>query len=139
MSITQAVPSSFKLELSQGLHDFTADTFKIALYSSAASLDASTTVYTTTGEITGTGYVAGGQTLTVVTPVLSGTTAIIDFDNVTWTSATFTARGALIYNSSSSNKAVLVLDFGSDRSVTGTDFTVVFPTPDSSSAIIRIS
>jgi len=139
MAITQAIPASFRLELAQGLHDFSADTFKIALYSSSASLDENTTAYTTTGEITGTGYVAGGATLTTVAPVLSGSTAIIDFANVTWSSATFTARGALIYNSSESNKAVLVLDFGSDRSVTGTDFTVVFPAADSSNAIIRIA
>lgn len=142
MAITQAICSSFKVEMLQGLHDFTAttgDTFKMALYSSSATLGASTTEYTATNEVTGTGYSAGGTTLVNVTPSLSGTTAVLDFENATWTSASFTARGALIYNSSNSNRAVLVLDFGTDKTVSGSTFAVTFPTADASSAIVRIT
>jgi len=142
MAITQALASSFKQELLVGTHNFTAstgDTFKIALYTSAATLGASTTAYSATSEVVGAGYTAGGMTLTSVTPVLSGSVAICDFNDVTWTTASITARGALIYNSSKADKAVLVLDFGSDKTSTAGDFAIIFPTPDSSNAIIRIS
>jgi hypothetical protein len=142
MAITQALASSFKQEVLVGTHNFTVttgDVFKIALYTSSATLSAATTAYSATNEVSGTGYTAGGATLTNVTPVLSGTTAICDFADVTWSTATITARGALIYNSSKSNKAVLVLDFGSDKTSTAGDFTIVFPAADASNAIVRIA
>lgn len=141
MAITQALTNSFKRELMLGLHDFTngGNVFKIALFTSAANLSAATTVYTTSGETSGTGYTAGGMTLTNVTPVLSGGTAIVDFNDVMWTGASFTSRGALIYNSTNGNRAVAVLDFGADKIVTTGDFTIIFPTPDASNAILRIS
>ena len=142
MAITQALCSSFKQELVTGTHNFTASTgdiFKIALYTNAATLGASTTAYTTTNEVVGTNYVAGGNNLVSVTPVLSGTTALCDFADTTWSTVTLTARGALIYNSSKSNRAVLVLDFGSDKTATAGDFTIIFPVADASNAIIRIA
>jgi hypothetical protein len=141
--------TSFKRELLFGVHDFdasTGDTFKIALYTNSATFDAATTAYTTTNEISGTGYTAGGGTLSNVDPTTSGTTAFTDFADETWTTATITARGALIYNTtpnttsiSVTNPTVVVLDFGSDKSSTAGDFTIVFPTADSSNAIIRIA
>ena len=140
MAISQAMCTSFKVDLLAGVQDFDTDVFKVALYTSAATLDATTTTYTTTNEVVGTNYVAGGNTLTVsVTPTSSGTTAFISFANTTWVAATITARGALIYNSSKSNKAVAVLDFGSDKTSTDGDFTVSWPTADSSNAIIRLA
>ena len=148
MTIAQTATTSFKVELPQGSHNFgptSPDTFKIALYTAAATLDASTTVYTTTGETVGTGYTAGGNTLTIsVTPVAANNSAGIptsywSFANTTWTGATFTARGALIYNATEGNKSVAVLDFGSDKTVSNTTFQIVFPTPDANSAIVRIS
>lgn len=140
MAITQAMCNSFKTELLGGTHDLDTDVIKIALYTSSATLDASTTAYSTTNEVTGsTGYTAGGNTLSGAAVTLSGSTAIVDFSDTTWSSATITARGALIYNSSKSNKAIAVLDFGSDKSSTNGDFTVVFPTADASNAIIRIA
>jgi hypothetical protein len=142
MPITQAMCTSFKVELLTATHNFTAstgDTFKIALYTSSATLSASTTAYTTSNEVTGVGYSAGGNTLTNVTPTSSGTTAFTDFADTTWSSATITARGALIYNSSKTNKAVCVLDFGSDKTSTAGNFSIVFPTADASNAIIRIA
>ncbi len=142
MAITQAMCTSFKVELLTATHNFTAstgDTFKIALYTSSATLGASTTAYTVTNEVSGTGYTAGGNTLTNVTPTSSGTTAFTDFADTTWSAATITARGALIYNSSKSDKAVCVLDFGSDKTSTAGNFTIVFPTADASNAIIRIA
>ena len=142
MAISQAMCTSFKVELLQGVHNFTAstgDTFKIALYTSSATLGASTTAYTVSNEVSGPGYTAGGNTLTNVTPTSSGTTAFTDFADTTWTTATITARGALIYNSTESDKAVCVLDFGSDKTSTAGNFTIVFPTADASNAIIRIS
>lgn len=142
MAITAALCSSFKKEILAAGHDFTpstGDSFKIALYSSSATLGASTTAYTTTGEVTGTGYTAGGKDLTEVAPVLDGTTAVIDFSDVQWTSASFTAAGALIYNSSKSNKAVAVLSFGGDKTVSTGTFSITFPTADKDSAIIRIA
>jgi len=138
MAITQTQCTSFKVELLTGTHDFSSDTFKIALYTSAANLGADTTAYSTSNEISTLGYTAGGNILTVsTTPTSSGTTAYISFANTSWSSA-LTARGALIYNSSKSNKAVAVLDFGADKTSSGT-FTVTFPTADATSAIIRIS
>lgn len=142
MAITQAMCTSFKVELLTGTHNFTnstGDTFKIALYTSSATLDATTTAYSATNEVSGTGYTAGGNTLTNVTPTSSGTTAFTDFADTTWSTATITARGALIYNSTESNKAVCVLDFGSDKTSTAGDFTIIFPTADASNAIIRIA
>ncbi len=142
MAITQALCSSFKREIFEATHDFNAsggNTFKVALYTSSASLSAATTAYTTSGEVTGTGYTAGGNALTNVDPVLSGTTGFVDFSNISWTSATFTARGALIYNSTNSNKAVVVLDFGGDKDVSNGTFAISFPTPSSTAAIIRIA
>jgi hypothetical protein len=142
MAITQAMCTSFKVELLTGTHDFTnstGDTFKLALYTSSASLDASTTAYSVTNEASGTGYSAGGGTLTNVTPTSSGTTAFTDFADLTFSSATITARGCLIYNSTDSDKAVAVLDFGGDKTSTNGDFTIQFPTADASNAIIRIA
>ena len=141
--------TSFKQELLYGVHDFdasTGDTFYVALYTSSATLDASTTAYTATNEVSGTGYSAGGQSLTSVNPTTSGTTAFTDFADETFSTATITARGALIYNStpnttsiSVTNPAVVVLDFGADKTSTAGDFTIVFPTADASNAIIRIA
>ena len=142
MAITQAMCTSFKVELLTATHNFTnstGDVFKIALYTSSATLGATTTAYSATNEVTGTGYTAGGNTLTNVTPTSSGTTAFTDFADTTWSSATITARGALIYNSSKSNKAVAVLDFGSDKTSTAGDFTIIFPAADATNAIIRIA
>jgi hypothetical protein len=148
MSFAQTATTSFKVELPQGIHNFgptAPDTFKIALYTAAASLDASTAVYTTTSEVVGAGYTAGGNTLTIsVTPVAANNSAGIptsywSFANTTWSGASFTARGALIYNATESNKSVAVLDFGSDKTVSNTTFQIVFPTPDANSAIVRIS
>ena len=148
MAITQAMCTSFKVDLLNGIHAFgttvaragtTADTMYMALYTSSATLDDTTTAYTATNEVSGTGYTAGGQALTTVAPTSSGTTAYLDFNDETWTSSTITARGALIYNSTQSNKSVAVLDFGADKTSTAGDFTVVFPTADASNAIIRIA
>jgi len=135
--------TSFKVELLKAVHNFSAsggDTFKIALYDNSASFTAATTAYTATNEVVGTGYTAGGNTLTNIEPTSSGTTAFLDFADTTWSSATITARGALIYNSSAAgNPAVAVLDFGADKTSTNGDFTVVFPTADASNAIVRIA
>jgi len=142
VAITQAMCTSFKTQLLTGTHDFTngtGDTFKIALFTSAATLDATTTAYSTSNEASGTGYTAGGNTLTNVTPTSSGTTAFTDFADTTWSSASITARGALIYNSTEADAAVVVLDFGSDKTSTAGDFTIQFPTADASNAIIRIA
>jgi len=147
MAITQAMCSSFKQELLQGKHDFTASTghsFKLALFTSSATLDASTTDYSTTNEVTGTGYTAGGGALTNVTPTLDGTTAITDFADLTFSTATITANGAMIYNTttgggSSTTDSVIILAFGGDKTSTAGDFTIQFPTADASNAIIRIA
>ena len=147
MAITQALVTSFKVELLKGQHDFSAaggHTFKIALYTSSATLDATTTDYSATNEVSGTGYGAGGATLTNVEPSSSGTTALLDFADVSWTTATFTARGALIYNTTtggggSTTDAVAVLDFGTDKTVSAGTFSVNFPVADATSAIIRIT
>ena len=142
MAITTAMCTSFKKEVLEALHDFnttSGSVFKIALYTSTASLDATTTVYSTSNEVVGTGYTAGGNTLTNIDPVTSGTTGFADFADTTWTSATITAAGALIYNSSQSNKAVAVLSFGGDKTSTNGDFVIQFPVADASNAIIRIA
>ena len=143
MAITQAMCTSFKQELLDGEMDFSSDTsqvFKIALYTSSATLDATTTAYSVTNEVSGTGYTAGGNTLTVVAPTTSGTTAFLDFNDTTWATATITARGALIYHADGvGDPAVAVLDFGSQNTTTAGDFTIQFPTADASNAIIRIA
>ena len=139
MSISQAMPTSFKQELMNEEHDLNSDTFKIALYTSSASLGASTTAYSSTNEISGTGYSAGGATLTSGALATSGTTAFADFADPSWTSASFTANGGLIYNTSASNKAVAVLAFGGDFTVTTGTFTIVFPAAAASTALIRIA
>jgi VCBS repeat-containing protein len=143
MAITQAVCTSFKQEVLVETHDFTAttgDTFKLALYSSSATLSASTSAYSATNEVSNSGtYTAGGGSLTNVTPTTSGTTALTDFADISFTSATITARGALIYNSDESNKAVLVLDFGADKTSTSGTFTIQFPAADASNAILRLA
>jgi hypothetical protein len=138
--ITQNLCNIFKLNVLKGLEDFdvgSSSVYKIALYTQSADLTADTTVYTTDSEVTGTGYTAGGKTLMKVSPVLSGSTAVVTFANVTWNPASFTTRGALIYNAST-NAAVAVLNFGEDKTATNT-FTVTFPTNDANNAIIRIS
>jgi hypothetical protein len=136
--IVQGQTTSFKEELYEAIHDFTTDTFKIALYTANATLNQDTTAYTDVGEITGTGYTATGQELQNATVSSSSGVAYISFDNISWTSASFTVRGALIYNSSKSNRSVAVLDFGSDK-VTNSTFTITFPANTSTSAIIRSS
>ena len=143
MAITQAMCKSFKQALLDGEMDFSSDTsqtFKIALFTSSATLSAATTAYSTANEVSGTGYTAGGNTLTISTnPTTSGTTAYLSFSNTTWSAATLTARGALIYQSGGSNPAVAVLDFGADKTSTAGDFTIQFPTADASNAIIRVA
>jgi len=147
MAITAAVCESFKKELLQALHDFTITTghvFKIALYTSSATLNASTTNYSTTNEVVGAGYSAGGTVITSSTPVLStggvGAVALCDFTDAVWTTATITARGALIYNDTSANdKGVQVLDFSTDQTSTAGTFTIVFPAPAKTTAILRLN
>jgi len=156
MAITQAMTTSFKQEILQGIHNFTSgsgggtttttgsgNVFKIALYTSSASLSATTTAYSTSNEVSGTNYSAGGNTLTNVTPTTSSTTALTDFADTTWSSSTITARGALIYNSSTTagtaDRAIVVLDFGADKTSTSGDFTIQFPAAGASTAIIRIA
>lgn len=144
MAITQAMCTSFKVGILDGDFDFgtgTTQTFKIALYTSSATLSAATTAYTTSNEVSGTGYSAGGQALTISqVPTSSGTTAFIDFSDVTWTTATITARGALIYLANgTTNPAVAVLDFGGDKTSTAGNFTIQFPVADASNAILRIA
>lgn len=142
MAISTAMCTSFKSQLMSALHDFDnpgGNTFKVALYTSSATLGASTTAYSTSNEITGTGYSAGGNTLTSVSPTTSGTTAYVDFADTTWSNSTITANGALIYNANSSNAAVVTLAFGSDKSSSNGDFVIVFPTANATDAIIRIA
>lgn len=142
MPITQAMCSSFKGEVMQALHDFDvgANTFKLALYTSSATLDASTTVYSSSNEVPNSGsYSAGGGTLTNQGVTVSGTTGFTDFSDLSFTSATITARGALIYNSTNGDRAVCVLDFGSDKTSTNGTFTVIFPAATATDAIIRIA
>tara|TARA_R100001377_G_scaffold13991_1_gene7102 strand:- start:2874 stop:3302 length:429 start_codon:yes stop_codon:yes gene_type:complete len=142
MAISQAMCTSFKKALLDGEMDFsgnTGQTYKIALYTNSATLNATTTAYATTNEVSGTNYTAGGNTLTLVAATTSGTTAFIDFADSTWSTSTITARGALIYTTANSNAAVAVLDFGADKSSTAGDFKIIFPAPDASNAIIRIA
>lgn len=151
MAITQAMCTSFKKEILEGVHNFKlsgGDTFKLALYaisgggksSTTATLGATTTAFTTTGEIASSGsYATGGGSLTRVDPTTSGTTAFTSFADLSFTTATITARGALLYNSTDSNKAVAALDFGSDKTSTSGTFTIQFPTANASNAIIRIA
>ncbi len=149
MSISQSATTSFKVQLLQAVHNFgptTPNTFKVALYTAFSDIGPATTAYTVSNEVVGTGYTAGGNTLVISVSPTSGNntssvpTAYISFNNSTWTSATFTARGALIYNDSVSGKpSVAVLDFGSDKTVSNDVFQIIFPTPDANSAIVRIS
>jgi hypothetical protein len=142
MAITQAMCTSFKQALLDGEMDFssgTAQSYKIALYTSSASLDAATAAYTTSNEVSGTGYTAGGNTLSISTNSTStGTTAFLSFATTTWSTATITARGALIYQAGGSTPAVAVLDFGGDKTSTAGDFQITFPTADATNAIIRV-
>jgi hypothetical protein len=148
MSFFQTATTSFKVELPQGIHNFgpvSPDTFKVALYTASANLNATTTIYTTVDEVVGAGYSAGGNTLVInVTPTAANNSSNVptsywSFANSTWTNATFTARGALIYNSTEGDKSVVVLDFGSDKTVSNDTFQIIFPAPDANSAIVRIS
>ena len=151
MAITSAICTSFKKELLEGLMDFTAtsgSTFKIALIKANASQSGTYSAATTNySDVTGNsdelpatgGYTTGGNTLTNIDPTTSGTTAFVDFADTTWTSATFTTRGCIIYNTSQSNKAVMVIDFGADFSVSGGTFQIQFPTANASDAILRIA
>ena len=145
MAIPSAICNSFKQELLVGTHNFTAttgNTFKIALYTSSATLGASTTAFSTSNEITnssGTAYTSGGATLTSVTPALDSSTAVCDFNDVSFTSASFTANGALIYNDTQSDKAVAVIAFGGDKTVSSGTFTIQFPAADATNAIIRLA
>jgi len=151
MSIAQTATTSFKVELLQAIHNFgptSPNTFKVALYTAAANIGPTTTAYTTSGEVSssGTNYTAGGNTLTISVSPTSGTnsssvpTAYVSFANTSWPNATFTCRGALIYNDSATgNPSVAVLDFGSDKTVSNDTFTIIFPTPDANNAIVRIS
>jgi hypothetical protein len=143
MAITQAMCTSFKQALLDGEMDFSSDTaqsYKIALYTSSASLDAATTTYTTSGEVSGAGYTAGGNTLSITTnPTTGGTTAFLSFATTTWSTATITARGALIYQAGGSTPAVAVLDFGGDKGSSAGDFQITFPAANASDAIIRIA
>ncbi len=138
MPIVQTQTTSFKKELYQAIHNFNTDVLKIALYNANADLNENTTTYTLTNEITGTGYSIGGKVLTGTTINSSGFTAFVDFDNVVWNPGAFTARCALIYNSSKANRSIAVLDFGSDKTST-TTFTIVMPVNDANSALIRSS
>jgi len=150
MTIAQTATTSFKVELLQAVHNFgptSPNTFKVALYTAAANIGPTTTVYTTSGEVSssGTGYTAGGNILTISVSPTSGNnsssipTAYVSFNNSTWTNATFTCRGALVYNYTQGNKSVAVLDFGSDKTVSNDTFQIIFPTPDANNAIVRIS
>jgi len=135
--------TSFKVEILKAVHNFTnstGNTFRCAMYTNSASFTAATTAYTATNEVTGTAYVAKGNALVNVTPTSTSTTAFTDFSDTTWSSSTITARGAMIYNdSATADPSVVILDFGSDKSSSSGDFTIVFPTGDSTSAIIRIA
>jgi hypothetical protein len=143
MAITQAMATSFKKELMEGKHNFLAsggNSFKLALYTSSATMGAATTAYTTTNQATGTNYTAGGNALTNINPSTSGTTAFTDFADLTFGTATITARGCMIYNDTAAgDPTVAVFDFGGDKTSTAGSFTITFPTADASNAIIRIA
>lgn len=137
--MASAICNSFKQEVLLGTHDLDTDVVKLALYTSSATLSASTTAYTSTNEVSGTGYTAGGAIAASGAVTLDGSTACLDFADVTWTSATITARYGLLYNSSKSNKAIAVIDFGADKTSTNGDFTVVMPAAAAATAIVRIA
>jgi len=142
MAITSTLTTSFKVELLTATHNFTNSTgnsFKLALYTSSATLGATTTAFTTTGQASGTNYSSGGSALVNVTPSSTGTTAVTDFNDLTFSTATITARGCMIYNDTNSDKSVATIDFGGDKTSTAGDFTVVFPAKAASTAIIRIA
>jgi hypothetical protein len=149
MTIAQSATTSFKVELLQAVHNFgptSPNTFKVALYTAASNIGPTTTIYTSVNEVpNGNGYTTGGNTLVISVSPTSGNntlgvpTAFVSFTNSTWTNATFTCRGALVYNSTQGNKSVAVLDFGSDKTVNNDTFQIIFPTPDANSAIVRIS
>ena len=142
MAITSTLTTSFKKELLEAVHNFSAsggNSFKLALYTSSATLGATTTAFTTTGQSSGTNYTSGGSALTNIAPTSSGTTGFCDFSDLTFGTATVTARGCMIYNSSDSNKSVATIDFGGDKTSTAGDFTIVFPAAAASTAIIRIA
>ena len=143
MAITQTLCTSFKVALLNGEMDFSADTsqtFKLALFTSSATLDATTTAYSTTNEVSGTGYTAGGNTLTIAAnPASSGTTAFLDFADTTFASSSITARGALIYKSGGGDPAIAVIDFGEDKQTSSADFVIQFGTADKTNAIVRVS
>ena len=142
MAITSTLTTSFKVELLTGTHNFTnssGNSFKLALYTSSATLGATTTAFTTTGQASGTNYTSGGAALTNVTPSSTGTTAVTDFNDLTFSTATITARGCMIYNDTNGDKSVATIDFGGDKTSTAGDFTVVFPAKAASTAISRIA
>ena len=142
MAITQAMATSFKKELLEAKHNFLAsggNSFKLALYTSSATMTAATTAYVTTNEATGTNYTAGGSALTNVKPSSSGTTGFTDFGDLTFGTATITARGCMIYNDTNADRAVAVFDFGGDKTSTAGSFTISFPTANASNAVIRIA
>ena len=142
MAITQAMATSFKKELMEGKHNFLAsggNSFKLALYTSSATMGAATTAFTTTNQAAGTNYTSGGNALTNVNPASSGTTAFTDFADLTFGTATITARGCMIYNDTNADRNVAVFDFGGDKTSTAGSFTITFPTADASNAIIRIA
>ncbi len=142
MAITQTLCTSFKVALLNGEMDFSSDTtqtFKIALYTSSATLDATTTAYSTTNEVSGTGYTAGGNTLSIASsPTSSGITAFLDFSDTTWSSSSITVRGALIYKSATGNPAIAIIDFGEDKQTSSADFVIEFPSADKTNAVVRI-
>ena len=142
MAIIQTLTTSFKVELAQGLHNFTTgtgDVFKLALYTANADLGASTTAYTTAGEVSGTNYSAGGIILTNITPSFQGTTSYWSFQNATFTNVTLTTNGALIYNSTNGNRSVAVLNFGVNITKTAQDLVITFPVNDATNAVLRIA
>ena len=142
MAITSTLTTSFKKELLEGTHNFAAsggNSFKLALYTSSATLGATTTAFTTTGQSSGTNYTSGGAALTNVAPTSTGTTGFTDFSDLTFGTATVTARGCMIYNDTNSDKSVATIDFGGDKTSTAGDFTIVFPAAAASTAIIRIA
>jgi len=140
VAITQTICTSFKSELLGGIHDLDTDTIKIALYTSSATLGASTTQYSSTNEVaSGLGYTTGGNTLTGASITTDGTTAVLDFSDTSWANASFTARGALVYNSSKSNRALAVFDFGSDQTGAGGSFTIQFPSPTATTGLVRLA
>jgi hypothetical protein len=140
MAITQTLTTSFKLELLEAVHDFSSDVFKLAVYTSAADLGANTLVYTSSAEVTSAGYTAGGQVLTGVIVTAASGVAYVTFDNLTWSNVTFTARGALIYNSTKGNKSVAVYNFGTDQTAGALNvFNITMPNDTADEALIRIS